>query len=71
VILHRGRLLAEQYWTPDRGQVGKKGREYDAVGSGHDAAGHVIEDVASVQKSVAAILVGIAQHKGCSELTTP
>ena len=64
VILHRGRLLAEEYWSPDHGQVGKKGREYDLLVRGHDAAGRVIEDVASVQKSVAAILVGIAQHKG-------
>jgi len=29
-----------------------------------DASGHVIEDVASVQKSVASILIGIAQEKG-------
>jgi CubicO group peptidase (beta-lactamase class C family) len=68
VILYRGRLLAEQYWTPDRAQVGKKGREYGMLVRGHDAAGQVIEDVASVQKSIAAILVGIAQNKGLLRL---
>ncbi|MBM3335813.1 serine hydrolase, partial [Candidatus Sumerlaeota bacterium] len=54
VILHRGRIMAEQYWnlSQNRYHVGK------------DRAGHAIEDVASAQKSVSAILVGIAQHKG-------
>ncbi len=65
VILHRGRILAEQYWSPDeRAPAGKKAREYGAMVRGRDAAGHAIEDVASVQKSVAAILVGMAQHRG-------
>jgi len=54
VILHRGRIMAERYWELDqnRWEVGK------------DRAGHAIEDVASAQKSVSSILVGIAQHKG-------
>src|SRR5688500_9816700 len=55
VILYRGRLLAERYWTPDRDHVGKKGREYSLLVHGRNAAGQVIEDVASVQKSVAAL----------------
>ena len=63
VILHRGRILAERHWTldsPSRGHVnGSHSR---------NAAGHAIEDVASVQKSVVAVLVGFAQERG---LLTP
>lgn len=72
VILHRGRILAEQYWpiAPDA-QAGKKAREYSALVRGRDAEGHVIEDVASVQKSIAAILVGMAQHQGLLRLDDP
>lgn len=54
VILHRGRIMAERYWELDRNRW--------AVGQ--DRAGHAIEDVASAQKSVSSILVGIARHKG-------
>jgi CubicO group peptidase (beta-lactamase class C family) len=72
VVLHRGRILAEQYWSlePDA-PVGKKAREYAALVRGRDAEGRVIEDVASVQKSVAAILVGIAQSHGLLKLDDP
>ena len=59
VILYRGRILAERHWTldsPSRGHVnGSHGRS---------AAGHAVEDVASVQKSVVAVLVGLAQERG-------
>jgi CubicO group peptidase (beta-lactamase class C family) len=72
VILHRGKILAEQYWKPDEdAKAGAKAREYGALIRGRDAAGHAIEDVASVQKSVAAILVGIAQHRGLLRLDDP
>ena len=72
VVLHRGRILAEQYWSPnEEAKAGKKAREYGALLRGRDAAGHAIEDVASVQKSVMAVLVGIAQHRGLLELEDP
>lgn len=72
VVLHRGRILAEQYWSLEQdAQVGKKAREYGALVRGRDAAGRVIEDVASVQKSVAAILVGMAQSRGLLKLDDP
>lgn len=72
VILHRGKILAEQYWSLDQdAQVGKKAREYGALVHGRDTDGRVIEDVASVQKSVAAILVGIAQSRGLLKLDDP
>jgi CubicO group peptidase (beta-lactamase class C family) len=66
VILLRGRLLAERHWD-----VAKPSPNYARVVQGKDPAGHVIEDVASVQKSVAAMLVGIAQHRGLVQLADP
>jgi CubicO group peptidase (beta-lactamase class C family) len=72
VVLHRGRILAEQYWSVDEdAKAGTKAREYRALLRGRDADGHVIEDVASVQKSVMAVLVGIAQHRGLLKLDDP
>ncbi|MYD85060.1 MAG: serine hydrolase [Acidobacteria bacterium] len=66
VILHAGRILAERHWTlesPSRGH---------ANGShGPNAVGHAIEDVASVQKSVVAVLVGLAQERGLLALDDP
>ena len=66
VILHRGRILAERHWTldsPSRGHVNGS--------HGPNAAGHAIEDVASVQKSVVAVLVGQAQERGLLTLDDP
>ncbi len=66
VILHRGRILAERHWTldsPSRGHVnGNHGR---------NTAGRAVEDVASVQKSVVAVLVGLAQERGLLTLDDP
>ena len=59
VILHQGKILAEQYWDVPA----NKGKYSQRV-MPKNTFGHVIEDVASVQKSVASILVGIAQEKG-------
>ena len=66
VILHRGRILAERHWTldsPSRGHVNGS--------HGANAAGHAVEDVASVQKSVVAVLVGLAQERGLLTLDDP
>ena len=73
VILHRGRIMAERYWNLDTtgGLADGKGRSHARVVVGRDAAGHVIEDVASAQKSVTSMLVGIAQHKGMLGLQDP
>ena len=66
VVLYRGRILAERHWTldsPSRGHVnGSHGR---------NAAGHAVEDVASVQKSVVAVLVGLAQERELLTLDDP
>jgi outer membrane protein assembly factor BamB len=67
VILHKGRIIAEQYFDIQRAKSAKyKGRIL-----GRDEAGHAIEDVASAQKSVASILVGIAQQKGLLRIDDP
>ena len=59
VILHRGRILAEQYWN-----LSDPPERYLNYVSGYDALGGVIEDVASAQKSIVAVIAGIAQEKG-------
>lgn len=61
VVLHRGRIMAERYW--ELGQY--------RFHAGKDGTGHAIEDVASAQKSVSSILVGIAQHKGLLAIQDP
>ena len=66
VILHRGRILSERYQSP-----GQRSLRYRGMLHGKDRDGRVIEDVASVQKSVASILVGIAQEKGLVRIDDP
>lgn len=66
VILHRGRILSERYQSP-----GPRSLRYRGMLHGKDRDGRVIEDVASVQKSVASILVGIAQAKGLVRIDDP
>lgn len=63
VILWRGRIVAEQYWDLDGS------RKYQTMVYGEDERGHALEDVASVQKSLAAVLLGIALDKELVELT--
>jgi CubicO group peptidase (beta-lactamase class C family) len=60
VILHRGKIMAEQYWDV-KGNRSAKYRQRIIARTGH---GQAIEDVASAQKSVVSVLVGIAQEKG-------
>ncbi len=59
VILHNGRLLAERYWSVDDAP-----RAYANFVQCKDDEGHVIEDVASAQKSIVAVIVGLAQERG-------
>jgi len=69
VILHNGRMMAERYW-----QVSdpSDAYEYFLQGvAGVDSPGRAIEDVTSVQKSVTAVLVGIAQERGLLQLDDP
>ncbi len=73
VILYRGRILAEQYWplSPAEKKPGGGPNPYFHMRLGKDVHGRAIEDVASVQKSVTAMLVGIAQHKGLLKIDDP
>lgn len=66
VILHRGRILAERHQDAESPSL-----RYTSTVHGRTAAGHVIEDVASCQKSVTSVLVGIAQEKGLLKITDP
>ena len=60
LVLSNGRILAEQHWDAD-----SKNRSfrYQRMLMGVNQQGQPIEDVASVQKSVTSILIGIAQQK--------
>ena len=66
VILHRGRILAERHWTLDSPSRGHANGSY-----GPNGDGHAIEDVASVQKSVVAVLAGMARERGLLTLDDP
>jgi CubicO group peptidase (beta-lactamase class C family) len=70
VILVRGRLLAERYWKlPVWSNLLARPTPYILSLHERNSAGHQIEDVASVQKSVVAVLAGIAQQKGLLKIT--
>ena len=73
VVLHRGRILAEQYWPlkPTEKKASGGMNPYFHMRLGENAEGRAIEDVASAQKSVTAMLVGIAQEKGLLKLDDP
>ena len=73
VILYQGRILLEKYWPLDPPAKDANGRpnRYFHMRVGKNAQGRAIEDVASAQKSVTAMLVGIAQHKGLLEIEDP
>lgn len=73
VVLYRGRILAERYWDlkPKATLLNKQRNRYFYMVHGKDSAGHVIEDVASVQKSVVSVLTGIAQHEGFLKVNDP
>ena len=66
VVLVGGRLLVERHQ-----KVGSPTLRYRSMLKGKDANGHVIEDVASVQKSVVSMLMGIAIEKNLVKLDDP
>lgn len=65
-VLHGGRVLAERHWPMTDAPAG-----YANYVTGQDTEGRVIEDVASAQKSVVAILTGIAQERGLLSIDEP
>jgi CubicO group peptidase (beta-lactamase class C family) len=64
IVLHRGRILAERHTD-----VKNPTFRYRSMLHGKTKSGQVIEDVASVQKSVTSILVGLAMEKQLLQLT--
>jgi CubicO group peptidase (beta-lactamase class C family) len=65
VILLNGRILAEREWDVD-GPA-----RYARMRAGKTSDGRVIEDVASAQKSLVAVLAGIAESRGKLDLNAP
>lgn len=64
LILHRGRILVENYWELSTAKkLSGSDNWYRYVFRGTNELGHPIEDVSSVQKSVTSLLVGIAASK--------
>lgn len=73
VVLHGGKILVERHWDPKAKATLPNGRpnRYFGTIAGKNAQGHVIEDVASVQKTLVSILVGMAQEKGLLKIDDP
>lgn len=70
VILLRGRILAERHWdTGSNDDPDQQRYSWSVVGKTEQ--GHLIEDVASVQKSITSTLVGMAQEKGLLRIEQP
>ncbi|MCZ6674544.1 MAG: serine hydrolase, partial [Verrucomicrobia bacterium] len=69
LILQNGKILAEQYWPPEKYDDGEG--KFSRRLHGSVAYGSTIEDVASAQKSIAALIVGITQEKGLLSLKDP
>jgi len=66
VVVVDGKIIAEKF-----AEVDEPSQRYQGMVHGKDKLGHTIEDVASCQKSVASVLVGIAQDKGLLKINDP
>ncbi len=66
VVVQAGRIIAERH-----SELSNPSDRYLAMKLGTTADGHAIEDVASVQKSVISLLVGVAVDKGLLNLEDP
>jgi CubicO group peptidase (beta-lactamase class C family) len=67
VVVDHGEVIAERYWSVDA----DAGSPYTYMLWGQTEAGAPIEDVASIQKSVVSVLVGIAVDRGLLDLEAP
>ncbi len=65
VIVHQGRIMAEGHW-PVSGSM-----FYRLLTDDNNSQGHVIEDVASMQKSLVGILTVLASTKDLVKLNAP
>lgn len=69
VILYRGRIVAERHLLNDDPKL--KEIRLGRMRIGANSAGYSIEDVASVQKSVTSLLVGLTVNKQLLQLDDP
>ena len=67
IVVHHGNVIAERYWPVDAGA----GSPYANQLWGKTEAGAPIEDVASIQKSIVSVLIGIAVDQGLLDLDAP
>lgn len=67
IVVHHGKVIAERYWSVDAGS----GSAYANQLWGKTGAGAPIEDVASMQKSIVSMLVGIAVDQELLDLDAP
>jgi CubicO group peptidase (beta-lactamase class C family) len=67
VVVEHGVVIAERYWPVEAAA----GSPYRNMLWGRTEAGAPIEDIASMQKSVVSVLVGIAVDQGLLALDTP
>jgi len=66
LVLYNGRIMAERYW-----ELENPSRRYRNFLQGRDDHGRAIEDVASAQKSIVAVLTGMAQERGLININDP
>lgn len=66
VIVQSGKIIAERHAQPQKASL-----RYTAMKRAANADGHITEDVASVQKSVVSLLVGIAVDRKLLKLSDP
>ncbi len=69
LILQNGKILVEKHWPEENYK--NEGFRNVRMMLGTTQEGHSIEDVASAQKSISAIIVGIAQQKGLLAIQDP
>lgn len=67
VIVQHGRIVAERYWPLTAARRQASGR-FAALHHGQTPEGWPIEDVASIQKSVMSLLVGMARSRGLVDI---
>jgi CubicO group peptidase (beta-lactamase class C family) len=65
VVSYKGKIMAERQWDPEKQKLSAR------FAFERSPDGQILEDVASAQKSVAAVLFGIAQHKGLIRIDDP
>ena len=65
LMLQHGEVLVDTEWNVSAG------RAHSALSVGKNSDGRIIEDVASIQKSIVSILVGFAQDKKLLDVSSP